>query len=82
MRRSQGYPTPRRRISVLCVRALPAFARHRLRRLAFAGVPRAVIDARQAQRGLAAGATPADPHDGDLHALYGHQVHAHVVGVA
>ena len=64
---------------MLCVRA---FARHRLRRLAFAGVPRAVIDARQAQRGLAAGATPADPHDGDLHALYGHQVHAHVVGVA
>ena len=56
-----------------------AYARYRLRRLAFVGVPRAVLDER-ARRGRTAAPPPgADVglhRDADLRAFYAHQVHA------
>ena len=63
----------RRRIGVACTRA---FARFRLRRLVFVGVPRAVLDER-ARRGVqAAAAGPDGGHDADVdnRGFYGHQV--------
>ena len=59
----------RRRIGVAAVRAM---ARHRIRRVPYIGVPRAVLDER-VRRGVAAGGT--NPDDADLHAYYTFQVH-------
>ena len=68
----------RRRIGVAVARA---FARLRLRRLPFLGVPRAVLDER-ARRGLAgvptAGADAGSRYDEDVRLFFGHQVHARV----
>ena len=47
-------------------------ARHRIRRVPYIGVPRAVLDER-VRRGVAAGGT--NPDDADLHAYYTFQVH-------
>ena len=49
-----------------------AMARHRIRRVPYIGVPRAVLDER-VRRGVAAGGT--NPDDADLHAYYTFQVH-------
>ena len=67
----------RRRIGVAVARA---FARHRIRRLAFIGVPRAVLDDR-ARRGAAGffrggRADGGERLDADLGEFYAHQVHA------
>ena len=64
----------RRRVGVAVARA---YARYRLRRVIFVGVPRAVLDD-GTPRGLAATAASAGgaaAHaDADLHALWAHQV--------
>ena len=64
----------RRRIGVAVSRA---YARFRLRRIPFIGVPRAVLDER-VRRGLnrtaAGGADGGVHHDFDAHIFYGHQV--------
>ena len=75
--RSWWVASARRRVgcAVTC-----AFARYRLRRLPFVGVPRAVLDARvrRGQAGFRAGAAADGGHafDAELRGLYGFQVHA------
>ena len=70
----------RMRIGVATARA---YARYRLKRLVFVGVPRAVLDER-AQRGLAGGARDAGANGGgghtsaDLQQFWQHQVHVRV----
>ena len=67
----------RRRIGAAVARA---YARYRLRRIPFIGVPRAVLDDR-ARRGVAAasmGADGGDEHDAAVREFFGHQVHARV----
>ena len=60
----------RRRIGIAVARA---YARYRVRRVPYVGVPRAVIDDR-VQRGLAARAGPsAAAREEDTHALWSHQ---------
>ena len=59
----------RRRIGVAVARA---YARYRVRRSVYVGVPRAVIDDR-APRGLAARATSSAMHEADTTALWQHQ---------
>ena len=61
----------RRRIGLATVRAM---ARHRMRRMYFIGVPRAVLDERR-RRGVMTGGEGGYPSDADLHAFYAHQVH-------
>ena len=53
-----------------------AYARYRIKRSVFVGVPRAVLDDR-ARRGLngVAGGSGGYTDDVDLHAFYGFQVH-------
>ena len=68
------------RIGVATARA---YARYRLKRLVFVGVPRAVLDER-AQRGLAGGGRDAGANEGgghtsaDLQQFWQHQVHVRV----
>ena len=59
----------RRRIGVAVARA---YARYRIRRVVYVGVPRAVIDER-APRGLAARAVSSTMHEADTQALWQHQ---------
>ena len=75
--RSWWVASARRRVGCAVTRA---FARYRLRRLPFVGVPRAVLDARvrRGQAGFRAGAAADGGHafDAELRGLYGFQVHA------
>ena len=63
----------RQRIGVATARA---YARYRIKRAVFVGVPRAVVDGRR-RRGLdgVAGGGGGYSDDIDLHAFYGFQVH-------